>query len=219
MLSRRKAILFTLLALIAGSIAFYLNHKQGSGSEAARVRSPAATAVVEPVNTPSTPVGKRPAIRVRKLANAQAREKLLAAIRRAHEVRNAALSRQAGRQSSGGSESAGGAATNTVSPEEKAYIAGAVEAMRPLLIECYDQLLERTDASGTVVVQFTIEGDPDVGGVIGSSETMEEGTTMQDTDFLECVRETMYGIEIDPPKSGGIVLSIFPFEFRRSDTP
>ena len=49
---------------------------------------------------------------------------------------------------------------------------------------------------------------------MGSSEIDEETTTIRDPEFAECIQETRYAIEVDPPPAGGEVRVVFPFEFR-----
>ncbi|MEZ4365730.1 MAG: hypothetical protein R2939_05520 [Kofleriaceae bacterium] len=47
-------------------------------------------------------------------------------------------------------------------------IRDAVKEMVPLITECYEAALEqRPDLKGSLVVEFTIEGEPDIGGVVG----------------------------------------------------
>jgi len=62
-------------------------------------------------------------------------------------------------------------------------------------------------------VNFTIEGEPGVGGVVGDSEIDPDKSTLADPQMRECVQETMYGLEIDPPRDGGTVRVTYPFMF------
>jgi len=97
---------------------------------------------------------------------------------------------------------------------QKAYIRERVREIVPFVRECYDDALARDpELGGRVTVSFTIEGEPDVGGVIGTSDVDEAETTVDDPEFVACVEETMYTIEVAPPAGGGAVLVRFPFEF------
>jgi hypothetical protein len=97
---------------------------------------------------------------------------------------------------------------------DKAYIRRAVRELIPLLRDCYDQGLERDPKlAGTVTVDFTIEGEPAVGGVIGHSAIDPAGTALPDAAARECIQETMYALEIDPPADGGVVTVRYPFAF------
>jgi len=66
-----------------------------------------------------------------------------------------------------------------------------------------------------VVADFTIEGEPEVGGVVGESAIQKTG--IHDPAVLECIQETMYALEIDPPAGGGVVHVTYPFKFAASD--
>ena len=41
-------------------------------------------------------------------------------------------------------------------------------------------------------VQFTIVGEPDVGGLVSESKIVEEGSTLKLTSVRECIRDVMY---------------------------
>ena len=99
---------------------------------------------------------------------------------------------------------------------DKAYIREAVQGIVPLLAECYQEGLERDPSlAGAVVVDFTIEGEPEVGGLVGESSIQK--TSIHDPAVLECIQETMYALEIDPPSGGGVVHVNYPFKFAASD--
>jgi hypothetical protein len=53
------------------------------------------------------------------------------------------------------------------SAEDRNYIRDAVQALMPMLVECYGAALERAPTlSGELVVTFTIEGEPSVGALV-----------------------------------------------------
>lgn len=80
---------------------------------------------------------------------------------------------------------------------DKAYIRRSVRELLPLLQDCYDQGLQRDPKlAGTVVVDFTIEGEPGVGGVIGHSAIDDAASSLSDVATRECIQETMYALEI-----------------------
>jgi hypothetical protein len=122
------------------------------------------------------------------------------------------------RTGGGGGGSGGGSGTPaaTVSGDlDKDYIRARVREVIPLLAECYDQALERQpDLRGRLVVKFVVAGEPDVGGVIESSEVDAEQSTMHEAELHECVRETMYAMEFEAPAAGGTISVTYPFEFR-----
>ncbi len=100
-------------------------------------------------------------------------------------------------------------------PPDLRYVRDAMRAVSPLVRECYEQRLSsRLELEGTIVVRFTIEGDPDVGGLVGSSEIDPDGTTLDDQKLQECIRETMYAMELDPPTSAAVLKVRYPLAFR-----
>ncbi|HEY1551631.1 MAG TPA: sigma-70 family RNA polymerase sigma factor [Kofleriaceae bacterium] len=99
---------------------------------------------------------------------------------------------------------------------DRAYIRSAMQELIPLLTECYQAGVDRDPKlAGTVAVDFTIEGEPGVGAVIGDSKIDPDPaqTTLGDPDVRECIQETMYALEIDPPAHGGVVHVHYPFAF------
>lgn len=102
---------------------------------------------------------------------------------------------------------------------DRAYIKAAVQEIVPLLLECYTSGLDR-DAklgAGSVVVDFTIEGEQAVGGVIGESQIVADKTEIADPEFRQCIQETMYALAIDPPPNGGVVRVTYPFMFSNNE--
>jgi len=98
---------------------------------------------------------------------------------------------------------------------DKQYIRAAVREIIPLLGDCYlEGMLRNPKLAGKVVVDFTIEGEPDVGGVVGESAIDAKESDLADPAVRECIQETIYALEIDPPASGGVVRVHYPFEFR-----
>jgi hypothetical protein len=93
----------------------------------------------------------------------------------------------------------------------KQYIRERMDEIKPLLEECY-QMAKAQDSSlsSRIPVAFTIEGDPDVGGLITEVSLLP---TLANPKLTECMRETLYTLEIDPPEEGGDVSVVYPFDF------
>jgi RNA polymerase sigma factor (sigma-70 family) len=101
---------------------------------------------------------------------------------------------------------------------DKDYIRGQVREIIPLLAECYEKELEHDHKlAGTVVVNFTIEGAPDVGGLVSESSIDTDKSTLANPAVQECIQETMYALEIAAPEGGGKVNVVYPFEFRPAE--
>jgi RNA polymerase sigma factor (sigma-70 family) len=194
------------LGLVGGAV--WLKTRSTSADEAdarpelASIPDPAPGSSVPPVTTtePSHP-------RVRRLTDATRRTAMLDAIRRQHAQRTSA---------SGHAASAGAtpAPALPAADMDKEYIRAAVRAIIPLLSECYEEGLARDPTlAGKVVVEFTIEGEPKVGGIVGESAIDPEESDLADPVVRECIQETMHALEIDPPAEGGVVKVRYPFAF------
>ena len=93
----------------------------------------------------------------------------------------------------------------TTSGEEarrRQYIQDAVrEQYFPIAGACYEELLTRQpSASGKVVLSFAIVGDGE-DGVVDRVEVVD-GTTMNDSEFTLCMRESLYTTIFEPPPPG-----------------
>ncbi|MCX5741001.1 MAG: AgmX/PglI C-terminal domain-containing protein [Proteobacteria bacterium] len=97
---------------------------------------------------------------------------------------------------------------------DKQFIQASVREIAPLLAACYEDGLARDPTmAGSIVVNFTIEGEADVGGVIGESAIDPDRSDLVDPAVRECIQETMYAIKIAPPPEGGVVKVTYPFKF------
>ena len=94
----------------------------------------------------------------------------------------------------GGSSPAGEPLRMTETPAgslDPTYIREAMHEIRPLLRGCYDRALALDPRlSGKLVVQFTIIGDEELGGVVAVSEIVEDQTNRPSPSLVECIRET-----------------------------
>jgi hypothetical protein len=87
-----------------------------------------------------------------------------------------------------------------LSPE---YVMTQTQAIMPLLKECYTSALEdEPTLAGQLSLEIVIGGEPDVGGLVESSEILE-GSTIKHAAMHECLRETMYALELVAPPEGG----------------
>jgi hypothetical protein len=103
-------------------------------------------------------------------------------------------------------------------PLDREYIAEQVRALLPLLGECYTNALQRDPKlAGKMVVNFSIVGDPSVGGLVGDSKIDAENSTIADAEMRQCVQETMYAARFVPPKDSGEVQVTYPFVFLPSN--
>ena len=69
------------------------------------------------------------------------------------------------------------------------------------------------------MVDFSIVGDPSVGGLVGDSHINGAQSDILDHEMSECVQETMYAAQFKAPANGGEVEVSYPFVFRQDDPP
>ena len=50
-------------------------------------------------------------------------------------------------------------------------------------------------------------------GMVSSAESDPEKTTLDSTEVIDCVTETIAQLEFPPPKGDGIVIVVYPFAF------
>jgi cobalamin biosynthesis protein CbiG len=94
----------------------------------------------------------------------------------------------------------------------KQYLAEQVDALKPLLEECYAAAKALDPGlSPHVPVAFTIGGEPGVGGLVTEAEVHPD--LASHAGLVECIRETLFTLEIDPPEEGGVVAVRYPFDF------
>ncbi len=150
--------------------------------------------------------------RTERFSDKGARATLLAEIREAQKRRSASAPAAAS-----SSTTAGAAAEQAESGDgdlDSDYIRGAMQELVPLLGDCYSEGLERdAKLAGNVTVDFTIEGEPDIGGLVSESAVDASESTLGDATVRECIQEAMYALKIDPPTQGGIVHVHYPFTF------
>lgn len=87
------------------------------------------------------------------------------------------------------------------------------EQFLPLASECYETLLAaHPNAAGNVALEFSVLGDPAVGGVVVDVNLGPE-TTLVSPEFRTCMSESMYAVVFDaPPGKDGAVTVKQSFE-------
>ncbi len=98
---------------------------------------------------------------------------------------------------------------------DKAYLQSRIRELIPLIKECYELARDETpELEGTVVVNFTIVGDEGEGALVTHSEVRpHDGQLPPSPTLAECVRETMYALQMEAPEGGGQINVTYPFRF------
>ncbi len=78
---------------------------------------------------------------------------------------------------------------------------------------CYEQAAARRPGlKGKVAFQSVIVGDPNVGGIVESTELKDAGT-LDDRELLTCLRESILTLPFPPPRDGNWYRFNFPANF------
>lgn len=210
MTMNKIAIAALAVAAVGGGAVWFGVRATAEAPHATPTAAAGATPVTSAQAATVTPAAAKP--HVSRLDPA-ARAPLLESIRRAREHREAVAT--------AAPTSPGPRPTLPVDDDlDNQYIRDAVKELIPLLSDCYEQGLARDPKlAGSVVVDFTIEGEPGVGGVIGKSAIDPQQTTLRDPQVTECVEQTMYALQIDPPADGGVVHVTNAFAFEPAPPP
>jgi hypothetical protein len=79
----------------------------------------------------------------------------------------------------------------------------ALRTLNVLLGQCYDLgLAEDPNLEGTVTIEFTLVGEPSVGGLLERVEIVDAGTTITQQTIRDCLTQQLYALELDPPPDG-----------------
>lgn len=97
---------------------------------------------------------------------------------------------------------------------DKEYIRDRIKEIVPLVKECYEiSYADKPMPDAKIVVKFVIEGADELGGVVTSSEILNQEAEKQFPELSECMRETMYALRMKAPEGGGVVTVSYPFKF------
>ncbi len=101
---------------------------------------------------------------------------------------------------------------------DPAYIQSVVhDDYFPLAKSCYAELMSRQpDAGGRLSFDFTIVGNPQIGGIVERAE-VADGSTIDDPAMVTCMRESMLSMTFSPPPHGGVVTITYPVDFSPVD--
>jgi hypothetical protein len=122
------------------------------------------------------------------------REKIWRSLGRKHQLEPAAP----------GSAAPSEAAASLLPTLDREYVREAIrEQLVPVAVDCYNTVLTREDdaAGGTLVFEFTIIGDEDVGGVV-EAVSLGEGSTFASEFLRECLLESLLAVTFPPPPAG-----------------
>jgi hypothetical protein len=83
----------------------------------------------------------------------------------------------------------------------------------PLARDCYRRGKEKNPAlEGKLVMTLHVVGDEKVGGIVESTE-LDEDSTLDDPQVLDCLQNSMASIAMPPPQHGGTTTIKVPMRF------
>lgn len=99
---------------------------------------------------------------------------------------------------------------------EQEYLGDAIRGILPHLRQCYQSSLEQNpEMAGKMYINFTIAGDPEVGGIIEKSSVDTSRFPDVDATFANCIHDAVYDMEELPAPSGcGSIDVTIPIVFR-----
>jgi RNA polymerase sigma factor (sigma-70 family) len=96
-------------------------------------------------------------------------------------------------------------------PLNKGTIRFAIRALQPLLVACYRDAA--THATGEIKVQLRLVGEPGIATLVDTVE-LSGPPVDRDRDLAECMRETLYAIELPQMTEGETWDVYYPFVVR-----
>ena len=160
-------------------------------------------------------------VAVRRMQDLARRATLLEQIRRAAQQHSRPSASPAAATSAGTAPAAG-------EELDTEWVKKALVEIVPLIEDCFKQGLERKPKLAAcaprspgqandpdfaldcqVFVSMTIEGEPDVGGLVTNTAIDMTQSNVNDPDAVECIKQTIYSLEIGAPPQGGAAEASF----------
>jgi hypothetical protein len=195
-----KARLHLIVAVVVVMAALFLlrmrggdrprHQRESAPSQAARSKAAGEAPAATP--TKSTPA---------KSFDRKKRDRLEKAIAKARERRLQAPPEKPTLDSKVGKESTALNLANKTG-EESDWEARQTELINELFGECLDLAKEDGPVEGELVFLFAITGEPEVGGIVHDVRFVEERSTNKHRGLRECMQESVYALELEPPPEG-----------------
>jgi len=200
-----KLVLVVVAALLLASAATVMivlpttptRSPETTASSGAAPAGPSATAAATDARTPPKPVSEH-------------RAAMLAAIARAREARaNRPAASTRAPATPGAPTTTGSDSTATtldikdMTGDTSDWAKRALATLNSLLGQCYDLgRAEDANLEGTIMVRFTLVGEPKVGGLLERVEIVDTDTTITQQTIRDCLTQQLYALELDPPPDG-----------------
>jgi RNA polymerase sigma factor (sigma-70 family) len=102
---------------------------------------------------------------------------------------------------------------------DEGYVRAAVREVAPLVQACFETgLIRGARGDGDVVVHFKIEGEAGVGAAV-TETAVDDTSTLADPEVRDCIRDTMFALQLGAPPRGGEIDVRKRFSFRLVGPP
>lgn len=167
--------------------------------------APMPAPVDDPPVVEERPTASTKPTKANRLARDLQREQIWTALGREHNLKPAAP----------GSAAPSPSAASLLPSLDPKYIRETIkDQLVPVMVDCYNTVLTTEDdqAGGKLIMNFTIVGVEEVGGVVEEAE-IDEASTLQNEFMRECLRESLMAVTFEPPPDGGRVQVSYPLTF------
>ena len=204
-----------LMVLLLGAIVLFVHPMRGDGggttastrssettmSSGAAPAGPSVTAAAADARTPLQPVSEH---------RAAERAAMLAAIASARDARDHRTAPTARTPATPGAPmSTGSDSTATTldivdnTGDTSEWAKRALHTLNNLLGQCFDLgLAEDANLAGTIEIEFTLVGEPNVGGLLEKVQIVDADTTITQQTIRDCLTQQLYALELVPPPDG-----------------
>jgi len=87
--------------------------------------------------------------------------------------------------------------------DNSAWSKRALATINQLFGQCYDLgRAEDPNLEGTLVLRFTLAGEPGVGGLLERVDIIDDNSTITQATIRDCMKQQLYALELDPPPDG-----------------
>ncbi|MBV8761198.1 MAG: RNA polymerase sigma factor [Deltaproteobacteria bacterium] len=213
-----KLVALVLAALlIVGTAVVLLVHPMGRRTDAAsstRATQTTAAAGTAPTGASAASAATDARATLPAISEHQAaeREAMLAAIARAREVRQRGGAPPAPMPTPSSATLPKGSASESagtvldivdMTGDTSEWAKRAHETLNHQLGQCYDLgLAEDRKLKGAITVEFTLVGEPKVGGLLERVDIVDAETTITQQTFRDCITQQLYALELDAPPEG-----------------
>lgn len=83
----------------------------------------------------------------------------------------------------------------------------------PLFHECQEMGQGKDLPSGKLIFEMSVIGDESLGGLVEDVKFTDDSELKSNSEFAECMRETLFSLKLSAPKGRGRLLIKYPMAF------